>query len=368
MRFSKIKISHLLPSLMVAITKKSRYRVNVGRNFEWSSDNWTHNIFRVWELIAWRKCGIRRESAVTHDGKNEYHYFFTLESLLAHFEGEIRRFFRGIIPRYEKVHIPVLTGTNGINFPVLFGGEYLFAIARDSSVSDAGVNNFATRTVTMTCSGSDRVLTAYPYNDGTTLTVSSFTYDAVSMGTVVTEASTVNGDIRGYLLVAPNTTAGAALTVTYNASSTYIFICAVSYTGAAQTGQPDAFNSGADAASLATITVSVTTVANNCWISGTVRHDNGGTVTGTNAFTVISNPAYGVALHDTNGAITPAGATTVGSTSTATGNMYLSAISVAPAVASGPANLKSYNTNLKANIKSYNTNLIANVKSIDTNV
>jgi hypothetical protein len=34
----------------------------------------------------------------------------------------------------------------------------------------------------------------------------------------------------------------------------------------------------------------------------------------------------------------------------------------------GPANLKSYNTNLKANIKSINTNLIANVKSLDTNV
>lgn len=36
--------------------------------------------------------------------------------------------------------------------------------------------------------------------------------------------------------------------------------------------------------------------------------------------------------------------------------------------ASGPANLKSYNTNLKANIKSLNTNLIANIKSLDTNV
>lgn len=35
---------------------------------------------------------------------------------------------------------------------------------------------------------------------------------------------------------------------------------------------------------------------------------------------------------------------------------------------SGPANLKSYNTNVLANIKSINTNLIANVKSLDTNV
>ena len=33
----------------------------------------------------------------------------------------------------------------------------------------------------------------------------------------------------------------------------------------------------------------------------------------------------------------------------------------------GPANLKSYNTNLAANVKSINTNLIANVKSLNTN-
>lgn len=36
--------------------------------------------------------------------------------------------------------------------------------------------------------------------------------------------------------------------------------------------------------------------------------------------------------------------------------------------ASGPANLKSYNTNVLANIKSINTNLIANTKSLNTNV
>lgn len=35
--------------------------------------------------------------------------------------------------------------------------------------------------------------------------------------------------------------------------------------------------------------------------------------------------------------------------------------------ASGPANLKSLDTNVKANIKSVNTNLIANIKSINTN-
>lgn len=43
-------------------------------------------------------------------------------------------------------------------------------------------------------------------------------------------------------------------------------------------------------------------------------------------------------------------------------------IVVFPVAASGPANLKSYNTNLKANIKSIDTNLIANIKSLNTNL
>lgn len=36
-------------------------------------------------------------------------------------------------------------------------------------------------------------------------------------------------------------------------------------------------------------------------------------------------------------------------------------------IASGPANLKTYNTNTKANIKTINTNTIANVKTLNTN-
>jgi hypothetical protein len=34
----------------------------------------------------------------------------------------------------------------------------------------------------------------------------------------------------------------------------------------------------------------------------------------------------------------------------------------------GPANLKSYNTNLKANIKSINGNPLSNIKSLNTNI
>lgn len=42
-------------------------------------------------------------------------------------------------------------------------------------------------------------------------------------------------------------------------------------------------------------------------------------------------------------------------------------VAVSPIVASGPANLKTYNTNPKANIKTIDTNPIANVKTLDTN-
>jgi hypothetical protein len=44
------------------------------------------------------------------------------------------------------------------------------------------------------------------------------------------------------------------------------------------------------------------------------------------------------------------------------------AVEIKAATASGPANLKSLDTNVKSNIKSINTNLIANCKSYNTNV
>jgi hypothetical protein len=47
--------------------------------------------------------------------------------------------------------------------------------------------------------------------------------------------------------------------------------------------------------------------------------------------------------------------------------LYNSGNGISYPFSAGPANLKSYNTNLKANIKSINGNLIANVKSLNTN-
>lgn len=43
-------------------------------------------------------------------------------------------------------------------------------------------------------------------------------------------------------------------------------------------------------------------------------------------------------------------------------------LTITYSTASGPANLKTYNTNAAANIKTINTNAIANVKSLNTNI
>jgi len=56
-----------------------------------------------------------------------------------------------------------------------------------------------------------------------------------------------------------------------------------------------------------------------------------------------------------------------GTFTTASGEWCAMTIAVFPVAASGPANLKTYNTNAKANIKTIDTNPIANVKTLDTN-
>jgi len=96
--------------------------------------------------------------------------------------------------------------------------------------------------------------------------------------------------------------------------------------------------------------------------------------------------AYSLSLNNTTGAISSVDTDTFGATQTkqlsslamdtslfvvgykgASDDGFFQVFEVTMPI-SGPANLKSYNTNLKANIKTINTNAIANVKSLDTNV
>lgn len=87
----------------------------------------------------------------------------------------------------------------------------------------------------------------------------------------------------------------------------------------------------------------------------------------------VNGGAFGSWLNWFNGGAMSAGIDSIvlsdlGNNGSGTGTLYFDTISPNYTISSGPANLKSYNTNLKANIKSINTNVIANVKSLNTNI
>jgi len=160
------------------------------------------------------------------------------------------------------------------------------------------------------------------------------TYNGVSMTLIGTgnNGGTLNTDV--FYLVAP--ASGSNTLASSGTGSTYRALLAVAYSGAKQTGQPDAsaFPAGSSGTSK---TTAITTVAANSWIVGLYNNDNGGTVTANNSAVKIGstfgNPGAVDMIWDTNAAIVTPASTTVGGQSTVSGNQTLVAISISPATA-----------------------------------
>jgi hypothetical protein len=169
----------------------------------------------------------------------------------------------------------------------------------------------------------------------------------------------------GYIYYLNAPTAGANNFVVSVSPSTRISWAASSYYNVKQTVQPEANNTAGGGGTSATVaTISVT---DNAFIVYGYIHNAGATDSYTNVTqraVDASNGTTGIgdALQVTAGSLSQA------ANWTGTQQYAANALAIAPFVATGPNNLKSYNTNLKANIKSVNTNLIANVKSVNTNV
>ncbi len=162
-----------------------RYKVEEGVDFAWSSKSWTHNAFRLYELVFGRKVGIRAESTT---GVNEngvsWVIVHSFEAAVAYTETLIRNAFR--LPKFKlvKVYIPQLA-------PAGFGppsrGPYMFAIAYDTTAN--GTNGAAASvTFAHTCTGSNLTLTVHGCQNGIPrASASSATYNAVSMTQIVTD-------------------------------------------------------------------------------------------------------------------------------------------------------------------------------------
>lgn len=338
------KISHVLPALMAVITQHERYQTKAGRDFEWTHASYVHDVFRLYEVIFWRRYGIRCENSVGMeyiDGKKIItKNFYTIEAGLVHMEGLVRIAIKEIarfrLPKLFpfRIHIPMAIFVTPIGQFGLPTSPYLFAVALDGT--NTGNNNTGTSlssfTWTQDCAGSNRFFASgwgVPLTDDRT----SSTFDGVSC-TNIQKAQTGGLTRWSYLdyLVGPHT--GTALTFTGNFSQADPGLGAsATYTGVASS--LDGSNSGTSTAATSQ-TVSITTTVDNDWLVGWFTNDFGANTAGSNT-TVRVNLTSRV-LVDTNAAQTPAGSHSLQATDGGANNYLGLALAISPGTQAGVAN------------------------------
>ena len=180
------------------------------------------------------------------------------------------------------------------------------AIAFDA-VSSGG-NGGTSQTFSHTCTGTNRLLFVGGFNQEASSTITGVTYDGVAM-TEIDSSSQTNNSVSLWYLIAPST--GASDVVITRSSSTNALVgVGVSYTGCLQSGVPDSDNTGGSSSG-SSLTISTTTVEDNCWITGIFRNEAGVNSAGAN--TTMRN-ASSIAMGDTNADQSPAGAHSIGAT------------------------------------------------------
>lgn len=123
-------------------------------------------------------------------------------------------------------------------------------------------------------------------------------------------------------------TSSVAYTATATNANDDVEICALIYSGAKQTGQPDSSNQGTSATPL---TLSTTTVEDNCWLVACARNTGSGAPSpSTGSTTRKGTPTVTPVLYaDSNGAKTPAGVHSMAFTSGG-GTNYGIVVSISP--------------------------------------
>ena len=178
------------------------------------------------------------------------------------------------------------------------------AIVRDATSSSASATAATSNTFSHTCTGSDRILIVSTYVGGSqNVTV---TYAGVSM-TEIGTPTTVNTRVEQlWYLIAPATGANN-IVVSWSASAVY-GATASSYTGAKQSGQPDA-TGAASTGTGAAISSATTVVASGCWLVGGY-YDDGGTGagapsagSGTSLVVTTATANANTAIFDSNGVV-----------------------------------------------------------------
>lgn len=311
----------ILPKLLAEITRQPRYLPE----FKWSK-SWVYNVFRVYEYVFWRRFGIRVEQLSTLEGVC---YSYTVENYLATWEGVVRAIFAHKWA-FRLVRIPQaqLVGLRQ-------GGlqPYRYAIAFDAVTDIPSTAPAGSTSGNHTVTGSNPILFGMggiPISDS----VTAITYNSAALTLI--DKTSVPGDrwMYSFVRMAPSTgTNSFAITATLSDATD---MGAISYSGAAQTGQPDAHNFG-QGASATSASCSITVVASNCWIVGFCSNDiGGGSLTGTNR--VILTGGTTRRLNDSNTTVST-GSNTWTATWSGTHNGALVIASFSPAGAAAAASV-----------------------------
>ena len=139
------------------------------------------------------------------------------------------------------------------------------AIAFDTFTNGGSFVTTTTRTFSHTSSGSDRIAFVFAGVPNPNDIVTGITYAGVAM-TKIASIEQPDPGLRWvsfWYIIAPATGAQDVVITCSSAPDAMDGACC-SYTGAKQTGQPDAFATNTSA-STTSLTTSVTTVADNCW-------------------------------------------------------------------------------------------------------
>lgn len=331
---------NFLMDIMTLLTQHPRYHpedVELDHRLHWSNKLWISNIFRAYEWLFGRGVGIRVESSsgasIVKGKLIVTHHVYTLEAFLSYIESIIRFniqiFFNSWISlitlQFEQVdYRPVIVslGILGFIFNFEMSSRFLpligLPIAFDNHSSGDTGSGASSLTYSETISGSNLILWVGSelYQAGPDTTgdkVTGITYNSVSLTQVqksLMAGGTYNRYAYLYMLVAPSTGSNNVV-ISCSDSTNRILGYSTSYSGAAQTGQPDASTTntvgGTGQSSLAT---SLTTVKDKCWMVSTALAASA-TINSLTNGTIRDQAQFQGVIGDSNGVITPAGSYTM---------------------------------------------------------
>lgn len=213
------------------------------------------------------------------------------------------------------------------------------AIAFDNATAGGGVTAASTKTYSHTVnSNTDGILFVFISMANINDLLTSVTYAGVTMTRIAYQYNGASDQVYLYYLVAP--ASGANNVVITNSTTRNISSMAISYTGAKQTGQPDAFAISTPSTAASTQTITTTVVGANCWVVGASYNDT----TGQTPISGVTERAFEDSRHyysvgDSNGTVSSGGYAMRWDTTSGTGRFLQIGASFLPAEAASASKL-----------------------------